>query len=69
MFAKQTRSALREWRQCRHSLNAPQAGFEPAHPAPEADALSPELLGLRAGSVLLLVGSPVGGTCARRALD
>ena len=25
---------------------APSAGFEPAHPAPEADALSPELRGL-----------------------
>ena len=29
--------------------NAPSAGFEPAHTAPEADALSPELRG-RAGS-------------------
>jgi len=26
---------------------APPAGFEPAHTAPEADALSPELWGLR----------------------
>ena len=26
--------------------SAPPAGFEPAHPAPEADALSPELRGL-----------------------
>ncbi len=26
--------------------SAPSAGFEPAHTAPEADALSPELRGL-----------------------
>src|ERR1700722_18143399 len=28
-------------------IRAPPAGFEPAHTAPEADALSPELWGLR----------------------
>ena len=29
------------------AIRAPPAGFEPAHPAPEAGALSPELRGLR----------------------
>ena len=32
---------------CRGYEMAPPAGFEPAHTAPEADALSPELWGLR----------------------
>jgi hypothetical protein len=42
-FSQNTRSAgiSRDYEE------APPAGFEPAHTAPEADALSPELWGLR----------------------
>ena len=36
---------------------APPAGFEPAHTAPEADALSPELRGLGAGERLPVPGA------------
>ena len=34
-------------------IGAPQAGLEPAHPAPEAGALSAELLGLVQGSIVV----------------
>ena len=42
-FRRRTRSAC----DFRGYEEAPPAGFEPAHTAPEADALSPELWGLR----------------------
>ncbi len=35
----------KQLRRLRPSVVAPPAGFEPAHPAPEAGALSPELRG------------------------
>ena len=44
IFQRNTRSGVN----CRGYEVAPPVGFEPAHPAPEADALSPELWGLSA---------------------
>ena len=51
----------------------PPAGFEPAHPAPEADALSPELRGLgnpqrlsHGQQVAAQPRSPTNGPTARR---
>ena len=43
-FQRNTRSGVN----CRGYEVAPPVGFEPTHPAPEADALSPELWGLSA---------------------
>jgi CheY-like chemotaxis protein len=44
---REFRRHARSVHDCRGYEGAPPAGFEPAHTAPEADALSPELWGLR----------------------
>jgi len=44
---RQSTDSRRSEPEFRRSWKAPPAGFEPAHTAPEADALSPELWGLR----------------------
>ena len=44
---REFRRHARSGRDFRGYGEAPPAGFEPAHTAPEADALSPELWGLR----------------------
>src|SRR3978361_1815469 len=40
------------------SPRVPSTGFEPAHPAPEADALSPELRGRDPDSILTALPPP-----------
>ena len=54
--------AATSWERGRKGRAVPPVGFEPTHPAPEADALSPELRGLGQGERL-----PVARSGATRA--